>query len=197
MDSKSTQLGSSDVEIVTKKTVKKEKTQKDTKQAISITLGDQSENHVGMAKQGSGLAERGYTKEDLEKFAMHFEETHYTELHNLNVGGDTCGAYVLIIRGMVKGGGMMEELTRFEWDKTYFCRRRQKVLNKHARYNVCFGEEAVEPNIEHKQGTIVAYKSTPILDQWKTKVETIFDERLECEANLYYDVKKNWHRVAW
>ena len=74
MDSKSTQLGNSDVGIVTKKTVKKEKTQKDTKQAISITLGDQSENHVGMAKQGSGLAERGYTKEDIEKLAMQFVE---------------------------------------------------------------------------------------------------------------------------
>jgi len=42
--------------------------------AICITLGEQSENHVGMVKYGNGLSEKGYSVEELEKMKRKFEE---------------------------------------------------------------------------------------------------------------------------
>jgi hypothetical protein len=39
-----------------------------------------------------------------------------------------------------------KELRMFEWDSKYFDTRRQKVLNKHARHNVCFNDNYQEPD---------------------------------------------------
>ena len=33
--------------------------------AICITLGEQSENHVGMIKYGDGLSDKGYSVEEI------------------------------------------------------------------------------------------------------------------------------------
>ena len=34
--------------------------------AICITAGEQSENHVGMQKNGTGLAEKGFSPDELQ-----------------------------------------------------------------------------------------------------------------------------------
>jgi hypothetical protein len=34
----------------------------------------------------------------------------------------------------------------FKWDEKYFDTRRQKVLNKHARKNVCFSDNYQKPD---------------------------------------------------
>ena len=39
---------------------------------------------------------------------------------------------------------LFEEQFTFEWDKKYWDTRRSKVLNKHARHNVCYGKEQQE-----------------------------------------------------
>jgi hypothetical protein len=36
-----------------------------------------------------------------------------------------------------------------------------RVLNKHARANVCFAEEGQRPDYENKKGTIISYSSIP------------------------------------
>ena len=86
---------------------------------------------------------------------------------------------------------MWKELNKFEWDKTYWDVRRQKWLNKHARFNVCFGEEAAELDKEKKSGTIIAYDACPLLKAWKIGMEEMCnEEHMEAEGNLYYDVDK-------
>lgn len=39
-----------------------------------------------------------------------------------------------------------KELRMFEWDSKYFDTRRQKVLNKLARHNICFNENYQAPD---------------------------------------------------
>ena len=41
--------------------------------------------------------------------------------------------------------------------------RRKKVLNKHARTNVCFDVEECEPDYENKQGRVVSWESLVVL----------------------------------
>ena len=44
----------------------------------------------------------------------------------------------------------------FEKDTKYFDTRRQKVLNKHARHNLCFKDEDQESDYDNKKGTVVS-----------------------------------------
>ena len=83
------------------------------------------------------------------------------------------------------------------WDLHYFDTRRQKVLNKRARANLCFGENAQIADFTNKKGTIVSYDSLPKLLEIKTKLENMIgDQGLQCEGNLYDNIEKNgigWH----
>ena len=45
----------------------------------------------------------------------------------------------------------------FDWDRKYWCNRRKRVLNKHARANVCFGSTSCEPDYENKKGRMVTH----------------------------------------
>jgi len=174
--------------------------------AICITAGEQSENHVGMEINGEGLSASGFTIQELNNFKqILLEKGIESEYHRLDeqlVGEDSNGvepAALLIIRdGISKlieesAANMLEEQLSFEWDKKFWDTRRKKVLNKIARYNVCYGEVEQEPDYENKKGTIKAYDSVPILNKWRNSLGIIFGEKatnLEVEGNLYYDVKK-------
>lgn len=183
--------------------------------AICITLGEQSENHAGMEMYGNGLAEKGYSMKNLEKIKENFESIGgVCELIRLNEIKIDCGensivepAGVLIMRngvekivenfyGEVIGNkDIFEELVKLDWDNKYWDVRRSKVLNKRARWNLCFGEEDSEPDYENKKGRVVKLENSK-LNCWKVGVERFMkesiemEERFECEGNYYYDVKK-------
>ena len=113
-------------------------------------------------------------------------------------------AELLIIRGALNNEEsqlLFEELTALEWDRKYWDTRRSKVLNKHARANLCFSKVGKKADYENKLGTIVSYDSLPELSKLKQMVGDSIpdDEELECEGNLYDNVKKNgigWHGDA-
>ena len=90
-------------------------------------------------------------------------------------------------------------MNTFEWDSKYYDTRRSKVLNKRARTNVCFGDIAIEPDYENKQGRIVAYDKVPNLKLLKSKLPEVLGDKgnnLICEGNRYYDIRKcgiGWH----
>lgn len=158
--------------------------------AICITLGEQNENHVGMQIQGKGLAERGYSTTFLRSLPGEYTDLSLGEID----------AGVLLIRNYLNkkdSDSLFRELTSLKWDTTYFDTRRQKVLNKRARYNLCFGSKSISPQIDKGIGTIVGYTKTPLLNLWKKSVEELVEEEnLECEGNYYYDIRKcgiGWH----
>ena len=172
--------------------------------AICITAGEQSENHVGMKINGSGIAKSGFTIEDLKHFQNILEKKNIScEYHRLDsIFEDKTNldpAALLIIRNGVDhfinktNNNMLLEQLKFEWDKKYWDTRRSKVLNKQARYNVCYGKKAEKPDYDNKKGTIIAYKDVPILNKWKNALGTFFGKKamnLEIEGNLYYDTTK-------
>ena len=95
---------------------------------------------------------------------------------------------------------MYNDLINISWDRKYSDTRRQKVLNKRARANLCFGETEQVADFENKKGTIVSYQSLPRLSDIKNKLQNMIgDQDLQCEGNLYDDINKNgigWHGDA-
>jgi len=88
---------------------------------------------------------------------------------------------------------LFEEQFTFEWDKKYWDTRRSKVLNKNARWNVCYGKKAQEPDYENKKGTVIAYSQCKVMRAWRKELLILieeFDEDFVAEGNLYYNVLK-------
>lgn len=171
---------------------------------ITITFGDQAENHVGMQKIGE-KADKGFKIKNLLKVKDKFEgfTTEYYDLTTLidknNLEIELESASILVIRkGLEKiTENRLEELTEelesLIPDKRYYDIRRKKVLNKNARYNLCFGEISQFPNYEEGKGTIVNYNDVPIMKNVWEKLPYFFGKKakkLVAEANYYYDVKK-------
>jgi len=191
------------------------------KETISLTFGDCGENHVGMEKIGSLVKEgNGFNLTDFEKYKSIFEKLGCdTTIYNLNEQlTDFNGknhpseiAYIMVVKNGLEKllhinnftiEDLYKDMDSFEWDHKYFDTRRKKVLNKHARANVCFGNSSVEPNYEEREGRIVGYDSVSSLKSVKEELVNKLGSKCEnmiCEGNRYYDLKKcgiGWHGDA-
>ena len=167
-------------------------------ETITLTFCDSGENHVGMKMLGKKVDEgEGYSLEDLERIRAFFEQNGVEcELHNLK-RDETDDAFVLIMREGAKMLANLDklktELTDFEWDRKYFDTRRNRVLNKHARANVCFSDESEEPDYENKKGRIVGWDAVPEVAKIREMLMNIIGEKangMVCEGNRYFDLKK-------
>jgi len=168
--------------------------------AICLTFGEQAETHVGMEIRGNGLSKNGYNDDDFQKLRGFFEPKGFKvetlDLCKISNKLQFPKAKVLVIRNGVFGlrifkDKLMSDLEKCEWDKKYYDTRRGKVLNKHARYNLCFGNESQEPDYENKKGRVVAYK-----DLWRLKsirkqlMAILYESDLQCEGNYYQNLNK-------
>jgi len=67
------------------------------------------------------------------------------------------------------------------------------VVQKHARHNLCFGEQGQAPNYEGGKGRVVAFDSVPLLKKLRAVLPEVIGEKgrgLLAEGNYYYDVSK-------
>lgn len=161
--------------------------------AITITFGDRAENHVGMQQIGK-LADHGFTHSDLIHFANIFNEysnvtsTIYDlkELSGLSDNPNVPNAYILIINNAVNEmmkefnselshNDLFQEQLMLPYDKKAFMRGR--VVNKHARWNLCFSDFSQEPDYENKKGTIINFEDIPLTN--------------------YIKHKKHWNWISW
>jgi hypothetical protein len=180
---------------------------------ITLTFGCCSENHVGMKKQGNGLSKHGFTVSELKEMKKKFEDLDCKcILKRLNDAleddsdsdsdVETDEAYFLIIRNGIDAlinetkfkdktsTDVFKEHVYLPWDTKYFDTRRKKILNKHARYNLCYDDESIEADYQNKQGTVIAYDDVPITKAIRGKFEKYFGKKakeLETESNYYYD----------
>lgn len=182
---------------------------------MTLTFGDQAENHTGMEVLGNA-AESGFSHDDLKNIQKLIgpEQNKYptieTELIDLrdlvDVLPEGCseleGAYVLILRGFLnkeRADGVLKENMAFEWDKKLWNSRQKKVQNKHARHNVCYGAIGQESDFENGKGTIIPYNQVPLTNEIIRCLPQLLGEKGEemvCEGNLYFDIKKTgigWH----
>lgn len=169
----------------------------DKEYVITITFGERVENHTGNQMLGE-LASEGMDLEDLKRAEnLLIEKGFKTELIDLVKTGEVEAepAYVLIIRqgykaflGDVDLEDINKEVLKDEWDKK--CWMRGRVVNKKARWNLCYTENAQDANYENKEGTIIAFKDVPNLNKIREGLPTFFGGKakdLYAEGNYYYN----------
>lgn len=138
-----------------------------------------------LGKKGSG-----FTCDELKELETKIDCAKYYRLGE--------NAAVLIVRKFIdeeQHKNLFVEMIGLDWDKKYYCNRRKKVLNKHARSNIMIldGVEQ-EPDYENAKGRIVKTDSLKILPQVKTQLAKMIGskaEKLICEGNRYEDNTKN------
>lgn len=166
--------------------------------AITLTFGDQAENNVGMEQIGT-LSEKGFTLEILENVKKEIGDD--SEIIELVCDSDDFvvdKAYLLIIRNGVNKicDGKLDELKKEQFgltpDRKAFMYGR--VVEKHARGNLCFDDIGHGPEYENKKGTVVSYDSVPITKLLRERICDMLgggkSDNLACEGNYYYDIKK-------
>ena len=176
-----------------------------TTKTFSLTFGDVAENHKGMQKIGT-LSENGFNLKDLTNIKSVFESKGCKcELINLHwLLPDEAiqtynPAYVLVIKNAVNtllddnnGNNLLfEEQDVLEKDTQTFMYGR--VVNKHARHNLCFSEEHQEPNYEEGRGRVYAFNEVPLLNKIRSKLGECMGDKavnLQAEGNYYYDINK-------
>ena len=161
-----------------------------TNSTLTITFGDRAENHAGMQMIGNKL-DKGLSKEDLERIKNYFESKKVEcEFINLKHNQDTPDAYFLIVRDPFEDvEKYWEELIELKYDK--MAKMRGKVVNKHARWNLCFADFNQEPVYEDGKGRVVDFKYLPYLNGLRKFLsEELELPELVAEANYYFDVKK-------
>jgi hypothetical protein len=178
--------------------------------AITLTFGDQAENHKGMEKYGE-MAKEGLSYEDMCTIRQWFESngalTYFIDLHYLLPETERIGneAWFLIIKNGVNTllhdenctNALVEEQESLVLDtKAYMYGR---VVNKNARHNLCFSSEHLEPDYEKGRGRVYAFEEVPVLNTIREKLGQIGCDKianLQIEGNYYYDTNKcgiGWH----
>jgi hypothetical protein len=168
------------------------------KKVYTITFGDVAENHAKMQKIGT-LHESGYPISHLEHIQNKLAGLGLeTEMVDLNAGFDDSfqKAMVLVIRRGAQfilneetTAGLMQENDNLTMDKKAFMKG--KVVNKVARWNLCFADEDQEPNYEDGKGRVVAWKHIPRMSRIRQVIsEWTEDVLLNGEANYYYDISR-------
>ena len=175
--------------------------------SITITYGDQAENHVGMQKIGQ-LAENGFSHQDLLIAKENFEkigcECELLDLRDCvkddNIRVNLEPAYILIIHNAVSkilkdidktSDDMYDEQKILNVDKK--AKMYGRVVNKSARYNLCFSNVNQEPDYENGKGRIICFDEVPLTNYIRNKIPAIIGtvgENLQAEGNYYYNSKK-------
>lgn len=179
--------------------VKRQKTTNQNRGTFTITFGDVIENHTGMEQIGTKC--KGYTYDELVSLHDNFSnQTRLIRLEELlpDNGGESEKACVLLWPDFlnqheVDPSDLFQELVDLPFDKKYFCSRRKKVLNKRARWNLCFDDVSRDPDYDNKKGRIIAFGDVPLTKKVKDTISNLFGEKsqkLKCELNYYYDSKK-------
>jgi hypothetical protein len=171
---------------------------------ITITYGEAVENHVGNQQIGEKYNE-GISYDKLQNIKKNLEDKGYNcEFINLNQLIDdnnvdknkTKDAGILIIRNFVntffknqnKNAQLKNELVALDWDKKALMYKR--VVNKVARWNLCFADFSQEPDYEKGKGRVYDFKNLEDLQKIRKFVQDLTETQLNAEGNYYYDSQK-------
>ncbi len=161
----------------------------------TLTFCDVAETHAGMARIGTE-ARRGFSHADL----LHMRDCIGGDIlqipapESVSSHPDYQPGWILVARNGVNKLGfdtneVYAEQNSLEPDTK--AKMRGRVVNKRARYNLCFGNEHVEQDLENGVGTVIAYDEVPVLDSLRSSIEKMARvDNLMCEGNYYYDSAK-------
>ena len=169
---------------------------------ITLKFGDMAENHVGMEQIGKIVdVGEGFNLEDLKLYKSNMEkigcECTLTKLNLVDINADD--AFILIIKNGVSKilencskwnkKNMFAEQIALNVDKHAFMYGR--VVNKHARWNLCFDYKSRAPDYVNGKGTIISYDDVPITKKLYEQFPLYFGkkgENLKGEGNYYYNI---------
>ena len=200
---------------------------------IALTCAPGGENHVGNQFIGKlPIKGSGFTASDVENMGVYFKSKYtnnQVQILNLNTLStieaisnldEMNQGRLLLIKNYIPFSiteMIYNECTMNEWDSKYLdpkkyrteiidgkeTRIRGKILNKHARTNICYVDGlSQEPNYIEGKGTIIDLKTKTtlhntidklykdILDSLKTFSNKIHFEINVVEGNRYYNLKK-------
>lgn len=175
--------------------------------AITLSLGEFAENHVGMQKIGTA-AKEGFTLDYLlqlqEMFILQGYRTEILNLHDYlpaeyhgYKGVEADKGHVLILRNAVRyadinADDLFKEQQGLAYDTKAYMKGR--VVNKRARYNLCFDNEGQKADYENRKGTVISYDEVPLLKKLRDALSKIVEDAgypsLKVESNYYYDTRK-------
>ena len=177
---------------------------------ITITFGDQALTHIGMEKKGN-IKNKGFNINELLDAKLKFEENNleceFIKLNDylpdkLKKSNNIKNAGVLIIRNGVNlllkdtnknADNMFNEQYKLDPDRKYYDTRRKKVLNKRARFNLCFGNIGQKSDFENKKGTIISYNDVPLTKKIRDELPKYLGNKandLPSEGNYYFNINK-------
>lgn len=168
----------------------------------AITFGDVAVAHVGGVAVGATIRAQGFTVDELRAVAAaHADDVGACELlmlsdvlpEALRVGNE---AAVLVLRGAaarllhVDADALLrEQRERVAYDDKYWDARRRVTLNKRARYNAVFADEACAHSADYAQPTVHAFSDVPMLARVRARLFALLGAKaanLNAEGNYYY-----------
>ncbi len=163
-----------------------------TMRTVTLTYAECVENHIGNQKIGSKL-HVGMSTADLHATLNNMKAMY----PNITVNGQVISltdkfpdaaaasldASVLIIKGLTAHtNDEMNAMFSADWDAKYWDTRRQTVLNKNARHNLCFTDTAQEPNYESGLGRTYAFNDCPA---FMSKLRYFFSNTISVDGRPY------------
>lgn len=179
-------------------------------QVITLTFGDGAENSAGMQVIGARVPPgQGFNYTDLvaAKNALEAQGVECDLVH-LGAAIPTCPeAHVLVIRAGVDHflaqnqtsppkdhTDLFAEQVALDFDtQTYLPYGGGRVVEKKARYNLCYDYAPQEPDYTNKKGRIIAFDSVPLTNHLRTALPQFLGQKaadLKIESNYYYDTSK-------
>ena len=172
----------------------------------TLTFSEAVESHVGMAITGNKCNPReGFSIDDLREIASRYPQN--SELISLNTTYNGIPipeqepASILIIRNglqlfNIDHMALYNEQRLLEKDTKAFMYGR--VVNKHARHNLCFADEGHSADFERGISTVLPFCELPYTNNLRNVLyEKIGNKayNLNAEGNYYYDNSRTY--IGW
>ncbi len=161
-------------------------------QTITLTFSESVENHTGMEIIGK-KSKKGFSADTCLELCNRYKGEFYDLSSLIDTPAEAC---VVVFRDGLKNifgidkDALFKEQKSLQWDtKAYMYGR---VVNKNARYNLCYADYSREPDYANKKGRIVDFKKLPITLDVRENISLFGKdfEDLYAEGNYYYDTKK-------
>tara|TARA_X000000950_G_scaffold259929_1_gene328805 strand:- start:69 stop:956 length:888 start_codon:yes stop_codon:yes gene_type:complete len=186
----------------------------------AITFGESAILHIGGKEYGNGRRDVGFTVQELWEISDNINRNYpmcsakvisISSVLPNHLQTDETNAAVLVIRngaGLIQcdqdkdnnysfsADKLLAEQQTIEYDNKYFDTRRQKTLNKRARYNIVFSADKdgdIKHSDDYRQCSVKSFMSMPYLSKFRDTLPKAFGQEkasnLEAEGNYYYEDK--------
>ena len=174
----------------------------------AITFGEVAILHIGGKEYGNGINKNGFSCDELKKINNNNDNSEYINISdNLPVElREENEAGILIFRckdlykrenyklplNKSEADKLLKEHKKIKYDKKYWDNRRQKTLNKRARYNIVFGEKNIKNSVDYKQSSVKSFSDLPLLKKFRSNLSKVLGDKakkLNAEGNNYFHEK--------